>query len=99
MDECDATYNLTEELGNLTVSNTRTVCFVCLYNGSADPTTTWTYNNESVSDFIGTVADGVLAIFNAAQVFSVDTTTEVQCIGTSTYRYFVLIRGTVMHTL
>lgn len=99
MDVCDATYNLTEELGNLTVSNTRTVCFLCLYNDSADPTTVWTYNNESVSDFIGTVADGVLVIFNAAQVFSVDTTTEIQCIGTFTFHYFVLIRGTVMHIL
>ena len=91
---CAAAYNLTEGMGNLTVANTGTVCLFCLYNGLVDTNTAWTYNNTPVSAILGTEIEGVLVIFTATQAFSVDTATEIECTGPSTYRYSILVRGT-----
>ena len=96
-EECDVTYNLTEPTDGLTVGSVRTVCFRCLYTGSVDSTTQWTLDGDTITNSIGTVVDGVLVIFTAAQVFSVDTSSSLQCVGTSTYLYDISIRGETVY--
>ena len=96
-EECDVTYNLTEPTDALTVGSAHTVCFRCLYTGSVDSTTQWTLDGDSITNSIGTVVDGVLVIFTAAQVFSVDTSSSLQCVGTSTYLYAISIRGETVY--
>ena len=91
--DCEVIYNLTETSNTLTVGSTETVCFQCLYNDSIDAGAQWTLNDEEINNFTGTTFSGYLVIFSARHVFSVDSPSMLQCIGTSIYNADVTIRG------
>ena len=89
--DCEELHNITS---NVTEVGTRgTVCFQC---PEPDSVLVWIINNQSVSSSIGTsFAEGVLAVFLAAQVFSVDSLTLLLCLtdNSVTIQTFVTLQG------
>ena len=70
------------------------MCFQCLNDDSVDPAMQWMLESEPISSSIGTMSSGYLAIFTAVNVFGVDESSTLQCMGTTdTYIYAVTIRG------
>ena len=91
MGDCEELHNITS---NVTEVGTRgTVCFQCPEPGSV---LVWTINDQSVSSSVGTdFSEGVLAVFLAAQVFSVDSLTLLGCLtdNSVTTQTFVTLQG------
>ena len=73
---CKELHNVTSNVTE--VSSTGTVCFQCL---GPDPVVVWSINDsQTVTSSIGaTTPEGVLVVFLAAPVFSVDSPTSLRC--------------------
>ena len=88
--DCEEFHNLSSNLTE--VGTTGTVCFQCL---GTDPVETWTINGQPVSSSVGaSSADGILAVFIASQVFSVESPSVVRCLTLfADAEYFVILQG------
>ena len=95
-DDCDEYITLTT---NVTVSTTGTVCFQC---PSTATVMGWTIGGQSAISSVGaTSASGFLAVFVAAQTFSVDTATQLVCMtdDIAAHSSYVTLQGETLDIL
>ena len=92
---CMDTFNISASFGVITVEGGVRTCFRCLFDGTVNPSTTWTLNSMLIMPPDGTVTDGVLTIFDPTTVVpGIQPNTQLTCVaGSQEYTVFLRRRG------